>query len=416
MDKEAPDWEGLSLRAGRVFTPSAPINSEELFRGRTAQVRDVVDAINQPGRHAILFGGRGVGKTSLGKILPKKLRTVQPCPIIAPFVTCDAGDSYSSIWRKVFIEVRYQSEAPPLPPEEHDPVEDINTVWTPFDVRRELSKYTAEGLLYVVIDEFDKVDCPDARQMMADTIKLFSDHAVQATLVLIGVSDDATGLLDDHQSIDRCLAQISMPRMPRAEIESIVTMGLSRLGMSICDSSLYQIVGLSKGLPTYAHLLALHATREAIDSQRLKVNPEDVKRAISRAISHSEETIRNEYTMATFSPRKTIYPQVLLACAMATTDDYGRFQPSDLCEPMRVITKEAYETTGFTVHLKKFCSIERGFILKMAGQEYRRQYYFRNPLMQPYVLMHGLHTGMVTESDLKLRPSDNQPLFRHIRD
>ena len=405
------DWEVLSLRVGGVFTPSAPINSEELFRGRTAQVREVVDAINQPGRHAILFGGRGVGKTSLGKILPKKLISVQPCPILAPFVTCDSSDHYSSIWRKVFLELRYRADQPDAEGE-WDRVSDPDTVWTPFEVRRHLEQYADLGILFVVIDEFDKVEDPTSRQLLADTIKLLSDHAVRVTLVIIGVADDATGLIDDHQSIDRCVAQISMPRMTREESDSIITTGLGRIGMSITREAQCEIVGLSKGLPTYTHVLTLHAARSAIDSKRLEVTASDVKNAISLAIAHSEETIRAEYTTATFSPRHTIYPQVLLACAMAITDEYGRFQPTDLIEPMRVITKRAYKTQGFTVHLKAFCEKERGYVLRMGGVEYRRQYFFRNPLMQPYVLMKGLHSKMVNEDDLYLRPENDKPFFR----
>ena len=411
-EPENVDWDALGLRVSNVFTPSAPINSEELFRGRTGQVREVVDAINQPGRHAILFGGRGVGKTSLGRILPQKLRAIDPVPVVAPFVTCDSSDTYASIWRKAFIEMRDLSRDTLSDDDDPDPIEVMNTDWTPYEVRRSLERFATKGLLYVVIDEFDKIEDPDCRQLMADTIKLLSDHAVQATLVIIGVSDDATGLIDDHRSIERCLAQISMPRMPREESESIITRGLERLGMKIDTVALHEIVGLCKGLPTYAHVLGLHSARAAVDGRRLNVTVPDVETAINRAISHSEETIREEYDKATYSPRKTIYPQVLLACAMAQNDEYGRFQPNDLCEPMRIITGQAYRTDGFTVHLKAFCTDARGFVLKMSGAEYRRRYQFRNPLLQPYVLMKGLSARLVSEDDLKLGPPDDDlPLF-----
>jgi hypothetical protein len=108
--KSSPDYESIALRLSSVFQPSAPINSEELFRGRIQQVRAVVDAINQPGRHAILFGGRGVGKTSLGKILRTKLTTIEPVPIISTLITCDSSDDYSSIWNKVVSEIEYRTE------------------------------------------------------------------------------------------------------------------------------------------------------------------------------------------------------------------------------------------------------------------------------------------------------------------
>src|SRR5438132_13610236 len=47
------------------FTPGAPIDSRELFAGREKQVDRVISIIFQKGSHPVLFGERGVGKTSL---------------------------------------------------------------------------------------------------------------------------------------------------------------------------------------------------------------------------------------------------------------------------------------------------------------------------------------------------------------
>ena len=51
----------LALNASRVFSPTAPIDERDLFAGRTDQIRKLIDAINQKGQHAIVFGERGVG-------------------------------------------------------------------------------------------------------------------------------------------------------------------------------------------------------------------------------------------------------------------------------------------------------------------------------------------------------------------
>ena len=171
--KPINDWDGLALRLSNVFQPSAPINSDKLFRGRRGQDRAVVDAINQPGRHAIIFGGRGVGKTSLGKTLANKLHAIEPTPVVSPFVTCDSSDNYSSIWRKAFIEIRYQTETDVPPPDEHDIIEDIHTQWTPYEVRRTIEPFAHQGILYVVFDEFDKVEDPDARGLRFNHIFSF---------------------------------------------------------------------------------------------------------------------------------------------------------------------------------------------------------------------------------------------------
>ena len=70
-------WSRLIFEVGRVFTPSSPISALELFSGRQEEIRRISDAINSVGKHAILYGDRGVGKTSLATIL-KDLFTDHP--------------------------------------------------------------------------------------------------------------------------------------------------------------------------------------------------------------------------------------------------------------------------------------------------------------------------------------------------
>ena len=49
----------------QVFSPISPIEEKDFFFGRINQLEKVADAINENGQHAILYGERGVGKTSL---------------------------------------------------------------------------------------------------------------------------------------------------------------------------------------------------------------------------------------------------------------------------------------------------------------------------------------------------------------
>ncbi len=71
---------------GRVFTPSSAISSIDLFRGRK-EIRDrLIAAITARGKHAILFGDRGVGKTSIANILKASLEvageSIQDEPVV----------------------------------------------------------------------------------------------------------------------------------------------------------------------------------------------------------------------------------------------------------------------------------------------------------------------------------------------
>ena len=58
-----------SMVLGQHFKPATPIDNVSLFCGRVRQRQTVVDAINQSGQHVVLYGERGVGKTSLAKML-----------------------------------------------------------------------------------------------------------------------------------------------------------------------------------------------------------------------------------------------------------------------------------------------------------------------------------------------------------
>src|SRR5579862_7781488 len=93
----------LSIEAGRVFSPSAPIDERDLFAGRKTEIRQVIDAINQKGRHAIIYGDRGVGKTSLANVLRQFLPAGSE-HVFSVRVNCDTGDSFNSLWEKVFTE------------------------------------------------------------------------------------------------------------------------------------------------------------------------------------------------------------------------------------------------------------------------------------------------------------------------
>src|SRR5216683_8180107 len=52
----------------KIFTPHTPINSIELFFGRADEVNKIIAQLNTPGQHSLLFGDRGVGKSSLANI------------------------------------------------------------------------------------------------------------------------------------------------------------------------------------------------------------------------------------------------------------------------------------------------------------------------------------------------------------
>jgi Cdc6-like AAA superfamily ATPase len=402
------DLQMLALRAGQVFTPTAPIDQPSLFAGRRDQIRLIVDAVNQRGQHAILYGEPGVGKTSLVNVVASFTNTVKK--VVAPRVNCDDSDDFASVWRKVFEKLSDETSLQiPKPPtgfastpnaEELSPMALLGDKVTPDSVRRALKILASTSVPIIVIDEFDRLRT-GRRRAFADMVKTLSDDAVAATVVLVGVADSVEQLLAEHQSVERPLLQIRMPRMSTEEIKDVVTNGLNSLGMKIGPAALGRIAKLSQGLPHYAHLLALYASRAALDSQSMTVDVSAVDKAIKQATSGVQQTILSAYEIAVRSAAKNnLFADVLLACALAETSELGFFAAQDVRQPLSKFTDKHYDIPAFAQHLNEFSEAKRGNILIKSGTPRLYRYRFRNPLMQPYVIMQGIKRGRIVTSML----------------
>lgn len=85
-----------------VFTPHTPINQENLFRGRMAEVQQILSTLNTPGQHVLLFGDRGVGKSSLANITSSKLIKITEKELVIK--RCSKSDSFCTIFENVLMK------------------------------------------------------------------------------------------------------------------------------------------------------------------------------------------------------------------------------------------------------------------------------------------------------------------------
>src|ERR1700731_4500181 len=105
----------LASRAIDVFKPRTPITVKELFAGRWGELKTIQDATHQAGLHVVIYGERGVGKTSLANVVRPTIWTLDNFgkdPDSANdrlVVNCVANstDTFSSIWQKLFSEIQW---------------------------------------------------------------------------------------------------------------------------------------------------------------------------------------------------------------------------------------------------------------------------------------------------------------------
>lgn len=392
----------LRFRIGEAFSPATPIDNKDLFSGREKQIDTLIDVISQRGRHAIVYGERGVGKTSFARVFSSILKAKKQ--IISPFVECSSGDEYSKLWRRVFEQMTRTKDGLGFAADTSmvTLAKDLPQELDPNIVVSLLQKIQNEAIIIIMFDEFDRIQNNKTRMLSSDTIKSLSDRGVNATVVLVGVAESVNDMIKAHHSVERCLAQIRMPRMEDKELQAIVNTGLKKVDMTIQTDVLEQICALSQGLPHYTHLLAQNSARKAAEANMLEISSNHLEEAINVAIEEVQESISVAYHKSIMSTQKrSIYPQVLLACALSEHDSRGCFAAGDVREPLQHIMGKRYEIPLFIRHLNDFTNAARGSILKKEGQKYRYRYGFRQAIMEPYVIMHGLATDMIKKEDLK---------------
>jgi len=155
----------LHYSVGEIFTPNVPINEKDLFSGRKEQITRVVDVIFQKGQHAIIFGERGVGKTSLANVLSSFINNPAN-PILSPRVNCDKADDFTTLWRKIFdgfqllIPRKTVGFMPSIQQEEYS----SKTLFgdrdiLPDDVKKTLYSISKAFIPFVIIDDWSRGKC-----------------------------------------------------------------------------------------------------------------------------------------------------------------------------------------------------------------------------------------------------------------
>jgi Cdc6-like AAA superfamily ATPase len=397
-----PELQALSFQTGSVFTPGAPINERDLFAGRTEQVEKIIDAVSQRGCHALLYGERGVGKTSLSNMIPAFLG--RRLNFVISRTNCDISDRFSSLWTKALRDIeasKRQHQVGFTAQQLALPSVVVSEAMTPDSVRRALQDLSTTSSLIVIFDEFDRIKDADVITAMADTIKALSDYSVNATILIIGVADSVNELIREHQSIERALVQIPMPRMSSDEIRGIIERGLARLTMGIDSAAREELVLFAQGVPYIAHLLCIYTCRAALAAGRKTIYSAHVEQGMNRSLDQWQQSVKVLYNEAIQSAQPGhIYKEVLLACALAEVDELRYFTAAAVKKPLSQITNKNYETINYARHLKDLSEPARGRVLQRVGESFRLRYRIRNPILRPYIVMRGISEKMIAMAQI----------------
>jgi hypothetical protein len=321
VDVQAPKTIDLLLNA---FRPATEMDDPTLFAGRREELRALAETLHVRGSAPVIFGDRGLGKSSLALQLQRvamgdlellseygfesygfdmdtswlvfyvpctdETRTVPDIiqrlinSVSSVSLSAEAGGVDHLVDRTTTFQVslklfkaetsrRYQARV------EARLHEDLSLEERLLDCCRTLTDVTGHGVL-LIIDELDRLR--DASGLAALT-KTASSKDLK--FMFVGIAQNLADLIDDHQSIERMLTPVPVSLMSPPELATIIDRALVsleeyQLGFEFAPDVRSSIADIACGFPWFVHVLGQASLREAYDLGNRVVTQEHLASAI----------------------------------------------------------------------------------------------------------------------------------------
>jgi len=293
-----------------VFTPSSEITDPERFSGRTHELDKVSLALQTDGAHIVIYGNRGVGKSSLtnqmcllAKGNEKVLKLLPTKPFIQfnykviHFKCDDSVKNIETLLIRLLSSHEHLYQYLPLSKAEEKTELGASVGWKGFfdfsgkstiaerkdgpsadtishfnNALRNLIETEKCSAVLIAIDEFDRIS---DKTGIASLIKSSSK---EVKFSLTGVSSNVKDLLNDHSSLDRAIADGSIEVKPMTYEDACEIINKAEKDtehkISFSEDARKYMFQVSRGHPFYIHLLGKHALLEALRSHTEEISRE----------------------------------------------------------------------------------------------------------------------------------------------
>ncbi|HGE8299881.1 TPA: ATP-binding protein [Serratia marcescens] len=383
---------GARRMVDNVYTPSRPIDSPEHLKGRDKEVREILNNITVPGRHCMIYGDRGIGKSSLANATLKGVFENEIIIGDLYNIKCDRPTTFSDIVGEAAKQVNVMARE-----HKEEITKKIGLTARFFKLfetnvgvdkkiieeRRSITpREAAEALSFlsgvILIDEFD-VTSDEVKSKVAEFIKQLSDYNSDLKVMIVGISEDGKSLTAGHESVNRCLHEIHLGPVEDAYLLQVVKSGERPLGITFTDKITNEIVEISNGFPYFTHLLCKECAHISLDEGHKCIDSSLFSRAIKNAVSSAEGRLKREYEDATYSTRTTVYKEILLS--LARLGEYS-FSIAQWVEQIEKDHGVRYSSPTMNNYIGRLSKPEHGSIIKRLT---RGIYKVNDPRMPSYI-------------------------------
>jgi hypothetical protein len=249
------------------FNATQPVSAPAELCGRDDKLDAMFDAVVDRRNHALVYGARGSGKTSLVRVFAD-YADQQGHVLI--YTACEPGCSFAALMRPYLAsipgsclpfaaEAAFQRGIDALPLE-----------FSGRDLVELLGQLGSRRLIFI-IDEFDRAD-PNVRVEIATFMKLLSDASVPVQIVLVGIARNLLDIIDDHASLRRHLSAIPIGRIGPQGVAEVISRGAERGGVRFDQRSRELIAHVACGSPYHVRLFCAQAALRALRQEQEEVD------------------------------------------------------------------------------------------------------------------------------------------------
>lgn len=399
-----------------VFTPSSEISDIQRFAGRAKELQTLATALESDGAQMVVYGNRGVGKSSLARQLEKMAQNdanvmerltrkpIKGFEFISIYFRCD--DSIDSIQRLLlrmlidesalaywvpyrileksgtvqvggklsikFIEFSGASkEGTKEAPQELE--SDVTSVFVNTLKRINDSGLASDGVL-LIIDEYDRIK---DRTGLASLLKTLGPQKVK--FALVGVGTTIQELITDHASVDRQLTDgsVEVPPMSTEEIHEIFDRAEALLDKEYTFSPEARewIITVAKGHPFYVHLIGKHSLLHTITEKEQVVTKQAAEDALQEIALRGSAPIQ-EATYKTAIGHSFVRESILKEFATVPEDEIHTSAVY-----ARLLKNLGIDPSTISVYVGQLSSEKYGSVLEKTRERYYR---FRDSLFKAY--------------------------------
>lgn len=389
------DYAQKHLKKDKVnlfYTPSAPVSKPSHLKGRDAEVRSILHNLSAPGRHCMIYGERGIGKSSLanatvtggiehnilkGEVFHVKCDSTTKFKDIvsdcAQYVNANSEKYKEEVVIKAGLSAKFLSFfSGNLGYEEKTTVE-----------REEITPRKASDVIGIIegiliVDEFDVVD-EDVKKLIAEFIKQLSDSVSKLKVLLVGISKDGKSLTVGHESVNRCLHEVSLGGVADVHLEEIISLGENGLSIKFDRKVKDLIVDISNGFPYFTHLLCKEAAEITLERDLKVVNTELFQRSIEKSLENAEGRLKRDYESAVRSYKTDVYKKILFSASKFKTNE---FSVSQWIHQINIDTGVRYNNQSMSNYTGRLTKPDYGAIIKRLS---RGVYKISDPRMPSYI-------------------------------